>query len=165
MIRKATKEDVTRTSEIHTYGWRTAYDGLISEKELYNSIHTLRSTKIHNKIIEDPNEQFDVYDDGIIRGIIIHGNSRDEDENDFYEVYAIYIEPKFMKRGYGQKLLEYIEIEANNQNKKNIIIWTLDQNISARKFYERNNYSLDGKEKIIDKWNLKEVRYSKCIKP
>lgn len=163
MIRKATKNDIIRTSEIHTYGWRAAYDGLISEEELYNKITTSRSTKIHNKIIDDPNENFDIYDDGIIRGIIIHGNSRDKDNEDSYEIYAIYIEPRFMNRGYGKKLLENVEVEAKKLNKKIIIIWTLEENKAARLFYERNEYKIDEKEKNIEKWNLKEIRYSKKL--
>jgi len=31
----------------------------------------------------------------------------------------------------------------------------------GRKFYEKNSYSLDGKEKIFRRWNKKEIRYVK----
>lgn len=163
MIRVATENDLIRTSEIHVYGWRTAYTGLMPEEYLYNDMNVLKSQEKQMSLLNSDKGSFHLYDDGIIRGIILHGNSRDIEDNDLYEIYAIYIEPQFKKRGYGKKLLKYVESEALKKGKKTLIIWTLEENKTAQRFYENNDYRLDGNQKYIEQWNLKEIRYSKRL--
>ena len=164
MIRIAKEEDLIRTSEIQVYGWRSSYADYIPEVYLYNKMNVLSSQKKQRELLGSDKGNFHLLDDGIIRGIILHGEPRDVNDNSLYEVYAIYIEPQFKQRGYGRKLLEFVELEALKKGKKKLIIWTIEENTKARMFYESNNYIYDNNEKFIEEWDLKEVRYSKELK-
>lgn len=163
MIRPATEKDIVRTSEIHTYGWRTAFSGFISEEELFIDINVEMFQKRQKELLASDEGNFDILDDGIIRGLVFHGKGRDQNMNHFYEIYALYIEPQFKNRGYGQQLVEHTEHVARSQGFTQLIIWTLEGNTPARKFYESRGYITDGTDKFVDKWKLNEVRYIKTL--
>ena len=66
MITKANRNDITRLSEIHVYGWRHAYKNIISDEELFKNINVERSKSIFSKIINEEKENLDIYNDGIV---------------------------------------------------------------------------------------------------
>ena len=119
MIRTATENDLARTSEIQVYGWRTSYAGLIPDDYLYNKMNVFTSQEKQKNLLNSDKGFFHLLDDGIIRGIVLHGNQRDVGNSDIYEIYAIYIEPQFKNQGYGRKLLEFVESEATKKEKIN----------------------------------------------
>jgi hypothetical protein len=88
-IRKPSVLDVSRLAEIHIYGWRHAYKGILSEDLLYNQRQVLRAISMHENIIQNDIDSIDLYDDGIIRGFIIHNDARDSELDGDYEVSAI----------------------------------------------------------------------------
>ncbi len=164
MITKANRNDITRLSEIHVYGWRHAYKNIISDEELFKNINVERSKSIFSKIINEEKENLDIYNDGIVKGFVIHDNSRDSDCDNSYEVKAIYVEPAFINNGIGKQLLKNAEESCIKSNLSKISIWVLEENLKARKFYEKNGYTQDGSEKTIESWGVKEIRYSKKLK-
>jgi catechol 2,3-dioxygenase-like lactoylglutathione lyase family enzyme len=46
-IRKPSVLDVSRLAEIHIYGWRNAYKGILSDDLLYNQRQVLRAISMH----------------------------------------------------------------------------------------------------------------------
>lgn len=163
MIRKPKRNDLSRTAEIHICGWRYAYSGMIPNEELYNNRNVENAIKSHQNILDSEPEIFDIYDDGIIKGIILHNSCRDENSEDAYELFAIYVEPSFTRQGVGSKLLEFVENRCLDQNKKRVVLWVLEENKKAIQFYNKNGYFFDGTTKTIDAWNQKEIRLTKSL--
>ncbi len=163
MIRKPLLEDASRIAEIHIYGWRYAYKKILSETFLYKNRQVIKAFEMHKKVISENTETIDIYDDGIIKGFVIHSKSRDKDLPDSYELCALYVEPEFIRKGIGNKLLKHVEQLCREKNISHITIWVLEKNYSGRKFYEKNGYQPDGTTKIIDSLNVRELRYSKIV--
>ena len=163
MIRKPTKEDISRLAEIHIYGWRFAYKNILSEIELYKNRQVAKAMNMHRKKINENIESIDVYDDGILKGFVLHNDSRDSDIPEAYELSAIYIEPAFIGQGIGSKLLSYIEQKCIDMKKKQLIIWVLKDNKIGINFYIKHGYCFDGSTKTIDKWKVLEQRYKKIL--
>lgn len=163
MIRKPTIEDTVRTAEIHVYGWRNAYAGIIPDEELYNNRNVEKAIISHKNIIENNPEIFDIYDDGIVKGIILHSDSRDEGSEDCYELFAIYVEPSFIGNGIGTKLLSYVERRGREKAKRKIVLWVLENNKKGIEFYKKNGYLFDGSTKYVKEWDQKETRLSKPL--
>ncbi len=163
MIRKPLLEDASRIAEIHTYGWRYAYKNILPETFLYKNCQVIKAYEKQKKVISENIGTIDIYDDGIIKGFAIHSESRDKDLPDSYELCALYVEPEFIRKGIGKKLLKYVEQLCREKKLSHIIIWVLEENYSGRRFYEKNGYEPDGTTKIIDSLNVKELRYSKIV--
>lgn len=163
MIRQPSTDDISRLAEIHVYGWRFAYDGIVPREYLYKSYQVTKSMELHKNIVENNPEHSLVLDDGLIRGFVLHNPSRDEDLSDCYEVSALYIEPAFQGMGFGKTLVEAAEQIAREKGFSRNLIWVLEDNSKGRRFYEKYGYVQDGAEKMIDAWGIKELRYIKKL--
>ncbi len=163
LIRKPTNNDIARTAEIHVYGWRYSNKDIISDVHLYNHRLVEKTIIGHRKILHDAKINFDLYDDGIIKGFILHHESTDLEISNAYEINTVYVEPAFLRNGIGKKLIVNAENSCKELGKKKIFLWVLEKNNIGRKFYEKNGYTFDGTKKVIESWNLNELRYSKNI--
>jgi len=82
------------------------------------------------------------------------------------EIWGIYISPKYWRRRIGTTLVEEAEGIFKSRGFKNAVLWVLEGNQQARRFYEAMGFALDGESKTID-WGapLKAVRYRKALQP
>ena len=102
-------------------------------------------------------------EEGRIDGWVSTGPCRDDDAKTGGEIYALYVEPGSWRKGIGRELVAKAEQEFWNRGISRIVLWVLEQNDLARRFYESVGYSPDGqtKEITIADANLLEVRYAK----
>lgn len=86
-----------------------------------------------------------VYDDGIIKGVI---NRIFKDDS--VEIREFYIEPFFKGNGIGKELIWQVILEARTSKKNKIFLWVIEDNLSARKFYENNGFIASGETCLIE---------------
>lgn len=164
MIRKAEIDDASRIAEIQISGWRYAYRGIIDDIILFRKLNIEKKSQMIRETLREGKEEWFVYEEnGIIKGMMIIGKSRDEEKSDCFELCAIYVEPLMIRNGIGKKMLEYFEETGKNRGFKEYIVWVLEKNIIGRSFYEKNGYKPDGKKLEIEKLNAVEIRYCKKI--
>jgi len=98
--------------------------------------------------------------DGKIIGNLVLSGCRDDDKANAGEIIAIYLLPEQWDKGFGRQMMEYAVMELENLGYNEIVIWVLEENHRARRFYEKCNFIPDGtqKELCIDK-PLIVVRY------
>lgn len=160
MVRAATLDDIPRIAEIHICGWRFAYKGIISDIELFKKRLVSKSIQnLERQIKEGLNIL--VYEDdfdGIIKGFVFHGKCRDEDKENSYEAYALYIQPEFTNIGIGSALLKEVEKKAEEIGINEIVVWVLEKNGIGMKFYKKYGFVDDGIKKKIEEWNELEIR-------
>ena len=164
MIRRAVNSDSARIAEIHIFGWRSAYRGIVSDEYLFTEI--LVSERIESFIQNNESEIHEIYvyeEEGIIKGFMKIGNCRNEDKVKAFELWGMYIEPLMKNQGIGRKLLSYCEDIAKTRGKNENVLWVFKDNIEARGFYEKMGYRTDGKEELMEKFNALEVRYIKIL--
>lgn len=145
MVRKASMQDVSRIAEIIVFGKRVAYRPIFNndvvsfnELQVINLIEEYRS----NPALVD---NMLVYDDGIIKGVI---NRIFKDDS--VEICEFYIEPFFKGNGIGKELIGQVILEARTSKKRKIFLWVIEDNLSARKFYENNGFITSGETCLID---------------
>ena len=160
-IRPMEQDDVSRVAEIHVFGWRSAYRGMISDEILFKRRLVSRSMALFESSLGSEDSETWVYDDGILKGSMTIGACRDEDKQGAFEVWGIYVEPLMQREGVGTKLLHHAEKLAAERGYKEICIWVLEQNTQARGFYEKHGYNADGSSKYIDFLAATEVMYTK----
>lgn len=145
MIRKATQQDIPRIAEIMVFGKRIAYrpifqNDIVSFNEI-QVIHVIDEYRNNPSLIED----MLVYDDGIVKGML----NRKIDNNEV-ELYEFYVEPFFQRNGIGRKLIQHAIAEAKERKQKRMFLWVIEDNVSARAFYEANGFRPTGDTCIIE---------------
>ena len=146
-----------RISKIYENSWRYAYKGIIPQDYL-DAIPEGRWVK-----------NFDIpgwstmvcVENGEYIGTSSFCRSRFEQYPDSGEVISIYLLPEYMGKGYGSKLLEIVMNELENQGFTEVFLWVLEENTTARQFYEKHGFkcSDDYLDDNIGGKDLREVRY------
>lgn len=147
-VRFATEHDANAIAYIHVASWQAAYHGFIPDI-------FLDSLSIENRqrkwlyflsqgekilVIENEKEVIGFADIGISRDL-------DTDTKICGEIRAIYLHPKYWHKGLGTKLCDAVFIELKKMHYTEVIVWSLEGNIQARKFYESMGFSNTGKLK------------------
>jgi len=147
MIRKATKDDVSRIAEIYIFNNRLSYYPVFKNEEF--SFKKLTVVSYMNEILENNEiDRFYVYEDNnIIKGFI---------EIIDKEIFKLYVEPFFQNNHIGQELIEFA-IKEHNVN----FVWCLEKNDKAIKFYERNGFKFKGETKFVEGTKELEVKLLK----
>ena len=127
IIRRATKEDVSRIAEILVFAKRMKYRSIFND-DVY-SFCEMQVLSVAEKYIENGflNNMF-LYDDGIIKGLI---------RIDKEEILELYVDYFFQGQGVGSELIEYAK-----ENYPVSFLWTIEKNIDAIRFYEAHGFHL-----------------------
>lgn len=165
LIRKVRYEDIEQIVDINIQDWKKVYKGIIDDSSLENldkKEKIEKWKKSYNKgnlIVFEKDEKvlgYCRYDDNI-------SNKNNEIDS---EIIALYVKYDNLGQGIGKKLVEYVKEDLKNKNRKKMIIWCLQENINARKFYEKIGGKLIQDEKYFEKdgKRYKEVGYIFDIK-
>ena len=164
-IRYANVDDAKILGEIHSKSWKITYKGIVSDKILDNITVEKREKYFEKALTESWEEDALIYKDDIAVGLICLGKCRDLDKEPYYgEIWGIYLLPEYWHSGIGTQLINWGVNELKIRNYTKVTLWVLEDNLNARKFYEKMGFHHDGtiKEITIGKM-LKEYRYVKCI--
>ena len=152
--------DIPRAAEIHVFGWRCAYRGIIMDEVLFKDRTVAKSMERFAEYINNPASEDYVYDDGLIKAFMTIGACRDEDKPNSFELWGIYVEPLMKGLGIGSKMVAFCEKRARERGYNEITLWVLEKNEESRKFYEKMGFAPDGKKNPKDPW---EIRYVKKL--
>jgi GNAT superfamily N-acetyltransferase len=136
-IRPAKLADAEGIARAHTASWRTSYRGILPDAVL-DRIDVDQRTSSWRRVLEDPSVltlvAYDVTHHDIV-GFCDAGACR---RNSGYaaEVYRIYIEHHAKRHGLGREMFEQVTDWLRAQRLRSLIIWVLDNNHHARRFYE-----------------------------
>ncbi len=160
MVRKATKEDIPRIAEIIIFGKRVAYRPIFQNDVA--SFNEFLVVPLAEEYQRDTTllENMLVYDDGIIKGVI---NANPTAGNEV-EISEFYVEPFFKGQGIGRVLVEAVIAQAKQEGRKRIFLWVLEENGSARKFYEANGFVPTGETDIVGDTGKIDLCYALVMK-
>ncbi len=101
--------------------------------------------------------------DGETAGFVAVGPSRDPDAE--AELYAIYVHPRYWGTGIGRDLIAAGEERMRELGNSQAILWVLEDNPRARRFYEASGWTADGSRRPIEIGGVEvpEVRYAKSL--
>ena len=164
MIRDALPSDAAGVARVNVASWQRAYPGLI-EQTFLDSLDVGGRTESWNRILRQTRGRVLVAeDDSGIYGFCAVGPSTDED---WGEVYAIYVDPHRWGEGVGRDLLAAGEQALIDDGHWQALLWVLDGNTQARAFYLRQGWAQGKPIRIenIGGTDVNEVRYEKPLGP
>ena len=157
-VRRARPEDARAIARVHAETWRDAYEHVFGAERLASVSADARLGQWERILAAGQSDVFVAVADGIV-GFVSTGDSRDADAE--AELFAIYVLPEAWGTGAGSALMragvEAMRLRASGD----AVLWVLDDNPRARRFYEREGWALDGERKEDEYLGIRvaEVRY------
>jgi ribosomal protein S18 acetylase RimI-like enzyme len=166
-VRRARPNDAPAMAAVHIRTWQSAYRRQLPDDYLDSLSQELpRRTEMWQKEISTPrsakHELWLAGSDRPVDGFVAFGPARDADPNVTGEIYAIYVSPDRWGRGLGRVLFSHATNRQASFGYAEAILWVLESNTRARRFYEIAGWTADGGTKLETHPNgvqLREVRY------
>lgn len=129
-------DNLLEISNIYESSWKYAYKNIIPQEYL-DSIPTGRWA---SSIAKNGMINLVILESGLIIGTASICKSRWKQYNEYGEIVSIYFLPEYMGKGFGSRLLKRCIEELKKLGFDRILLWVLEDNIRARKFYEKNGF-------------------------
>lgn len=170
-LRPAGPGDGAAIAAVQRRAWRTGYRGLLSDAFLddldfsylgayWTGRATVSPTPRHRLLVAGPR--------GEVHAVVDAGPARDDDGPAgpdglaaTGEIRSLYVDPSVQGAGLGAALLDAGTAELVAQGSPELVLWVVDGNEAARRFYERRGWAADGGRKVTPVGDdaLTEVRY------
>ena len=161
-LREAVIDDARGIATVHVQTWQAAYRGIVPDDALDAMDIDERETNWRGGWSFEPGRAVWVAEeDDAIVGWSNAGPSRDTDEAATPgELYGIYVDASRWGTGVAQELMDVATAWLRDRF-DSATLWTLEANVRARRFYQRNGWRIDGATKSDDRrgFVLHEVRY------
>lgn len=160
MIRPALPKDAAEIARVHVESWRSSYRGLLAD-EFLDSLSEAGYTDRWRRVIGDGASRVFVVEepDGVV-GFASGGRERAGESGYEGELYAIYIVAGSQRKGHGRELVQTMAAALREKGLRDMIVWVLRDNTSAREFYERLGGTYVRAQPItIGPTTLEEVSY------
>ena len=160
-ISSASYDDLPEVARIHVAAWKQAYAGQVPQFYLDNLDVAERLRRWQEQF---PNRELSglliarVNNTGA--GFVCFGRGRDEDRQDWGEIYAIYVLEAYWGSGVGYRLYQDACAELKGNGFVRVFLWVLDTNRRAIAAYRRWGGMVQGdrlKDHVISGQVLKEI--------
>lgn len=154
-------DDRFEISRIYEESWKFAYKDIIPQSYL----ESIPAGSWASDLDKEGMNTLVLIEDGKFIGTSSYCKSRFSDFRDFGEIVSIYFLPQYIGKGYGRQLMDAAVGELGHLGFHDIFLWVLEENIRARKFYEKAGFTL-GEGCLDDNIGgkeLREIQYCKKI--
>lgn len=167
-IRHATVEDAADIARVHVGTWRAAYRGLIPDdalaamtpeqrRPMWDRLLAARD-RVPGVVVAEM--------DGILIGFTSFGpTSAAEDADAAFELFTIYVDPAAQGRGAGTGLLLAAEAAMRGAGAEEAVLWVLDGNEQAQRFYRKHGWTPTGTQKTETLFGIdvRELLYTRDL--
>lgn len=158
-IRTATAVDAHDFAYILCESWKAAYKDIIPPDVMEQNTNIEKRESMFSTIMKsDTAKYYIAYDGEKPCGICSTGSARDDDMPECGEIVAIYTLPEYWGKGVGKSLMEAALDGLRKQGFTHFLLWVLEKNLRARRFYEKCGFSPDGTKKT-GHGEAMEIRY------
>jgi ribosomal protein S18 acetylase RimI-like enzyme len=164
IVRAAQAGDAAGIAAVHVASWKVAYRGYYPDHHL-DALTMKRWLPGWKRRLEPGSDDTLVLvaDSGNeITGFSVIEPAPAPDD---FELSLLYVHPGHMRRGIGRSLLQQAEQEMRARGGATAILWVIDENARARRFYEAMGWRPDGAGKTEQVWDqdVHQVRYVKRL--
>jgi GNAT superfamily N-acetyltransferase len=182
MIRSASPADAAEISGVQRDSWLAAYQGIIAHEIIdrvtapdggarVRQVFRLRPwQRMVVAVAQDP-----VDEPGIV-GYASFGPELDVfapwphpvspagQQGQVGELYALYVHPAWWSTGTGRALMDHVLAKVSRAGYPDVMLWVLERNARARRFYERAGFRPDGASHVLDGLGgVVEIRYRRAL--
>lgn len=162
IIRRALPSDADALARLHVASWRAAYRGLLPDSLLDGLDPERRARRFRESLEAGLEETHLALEGESLLGFVTLGACRDEDVDSAAtgEIWGVYLDPARWRRGIGRRLCRHAEGLLLERGLGTVKLWVLEDNASARRFYEALGYRADGRSDLKHGGaQLRAVRY------
>lgn len=145
-VRLATAGDAEPIGRIHAETWRAAYAGVFPDAAFDVEERRRWWRERLAREPQSPGAVFVAELEGTVVGFAGVGASREEDG--IGELYAIYVDPRCWGTGAGRALIERAEESLRASGFSEAMLWVLEGNERAERFYRAAGWPHDGGRKV-----------------
>jgi ribosomal protein S18 acetylase RimI-like enzyme len=166
VVRDARPEDARAIARVHTRSWQIGYAHAFPADALADISVDRRTDHWRRWLTEPPVPPVAVLvaeAGGAVYGFASVGRSHEEEG--VGELFAIYVDPDHWGTGLGRALIGEAEARLKAAGFEEAMLWVLNDNPRARRFYEAAGWAHDGgaKEDTHLDTVVSEVRYRKRL--
>lgn len=142
-VRAATLDDVDALGVAHVRAWQAAYDGAMPA-DFLAGLRADDRAAMWRRWFADPGAatlSVGVLDDRVCGFVCFGPHAATDSEG---QVYALNVDPDAWGRGVGAALLEHAVAALAARHGGDAVLWVVDENQRARRFYEAAGWAWDG---------------------
>lgn len=152
---------------VESASWRAAYRGILPGRYLRSLQPDALTRRWRQRLRGDSVWVAEI--GSHVVGYSVSGPCRDDDMEAGFagEIYELYVHPRLQGRGLGHDLMAHTWLELSKRMHRWGVLWVLEQNHSAQRFYERNGMTIDRKRRPyrIRGHRVMAVRYARPLNP
>lgn len=180
-IRPAVLADAEAIADVQRASWFAAYSGIIDDDVIDQVTAPDGGERVRARFRGRPWARTVVAcdDAGDVAGYASFGPERDVFDQawpppltvagvaaETAELYALYVHPAAWSAGLGRALMDLALVKTAKLGYPEIVLWVLERNARARRFYELAGYSADGaSHDVTSLGNVTEIRYRRPVVP
>jgi GNAT superfamily N-acetyltransferase len=160
IVRRALPGDAAAVAEVHVRTWQAAYREVLPLDRL-DAVTVAQRVPLWERLLANPElSTFVAEQDDRIVAFVNVGSGREPDADG--ELYAIYALPDAWGTGAARDLMAAGLAALREAGHAGAVLWVLEDNPRARRFYEREGWTCDGgrKQEQFLGTELAEVRYA-----
>ena len=160
-VRAAGLDDAAALAEVHVRTWQAAYEHVFGRERLAGLDVEARAAHWRLWLSEpQPHEAVFVAEEAG-RPVAFSWAGESREAADLGELYAIYALPEAWGSGAGPALMASALAALREAGFRAAVLWVLDDNPRARRFYEREGWATDGARREGEHLGVAtaEVRY------
>ena len=160
-LRRAVPADAAAVGRIHVESWNVAYRGIMPDDVIARTDLAYR-TKFWAERIADTDWPVFVIEEGtecVAFCQMIPSRDPDDDAARVGHITSLHVLPQLRGHGHGRRLMDQVLDEFRRRGFAEVTLWVLEENRSARQFYERYGYHSDGGTRRSPTTGVPEVRY------
>jgi GNAT superfamily N-acetyltransferase len=161
VIRLAAAEDAGAIAGVQVRAWWRAYAEYVDVAR-FGTVEE-REERWREHLGEEGTAVLVWDESGVLGGFCAVGPAREPEEPPAGEIHALYVDPPAQNAGVGSALLGAGEgLLADDVGVAVAVLWVLEANEPARRFYEHKGWRHDGARRE-DAW-APEVRYRRALR-
>ena len=142
---QARPENAEEVGRIHALSWKAAYCDILSPTDWLGFTPEKRAAVFRRNYQQTPDQTYLFYAAGEAKGMAILGPSWEEEyPEDLGEIGAFYFLPEAWGTGLAQKALHFCCSYFEKNGCQGVLLWVLEDNRRARRFYEKSGFCFDG---------------------
>ncbi|MFD0686519.1 GNAT family N-acetyltransferase [Actinomadura fibrosa] len=169
-IRFAGPDDAEAVESARGRSWRAAYAGLLPDAVIERLTGPAEVERRRGWLAANPAGRMLLAEvDGAPAGMAAYGPERRVPDGPVpgrsrVEVYSLYVAPEHWSDGVGRALLERVADEARAAGHDRLVLWVLETNARARRFYGRAGLTSTGRtDAELAGHVISEVRYERDL--
>lgn len=144
LIRRAERTDIEAMAKVVSDSWKAAYSNLISEDDMKLFANIVWREELFKAGFDVGKPIYVLLCGDIINGVCSVEKYKNEDFTDSAEIEQFYLAPASIGKGLGSMLMKFILNELAEKGFKYAVLFVMEGNQRAIRFYERNGFKSDG---------------------